>query len=656
MDPDQLQLPTDSGGYQQLVLDQWRRLKAEQARQQAIIDAGGVDPVLNPDGKNNAAALQVARQALDKLSADERAMLPYLKPSAGSQSAPTTKTLDVPQADGSTITYTYKWNPQGIPPGGTAASGAFELDTSMPPETKPGAQGSRPPTDPSKWTPIRANPSDPNSRVIALQDPNNSSNRVTVPAESTASRPTVVDGERGAKYSWDGTTLKTLIQASPEKKQIIQGAGGLLQTWDGSNLVTVQAGQYQPRPGDTMQDVDSKGNQITRTFQNGQWGTTSVGPSLLPGAAREGDTRDLIQNNYNTTQTYRNGEWITTGIGSKAVPEKPTQLQGSAELPYQEFMDAQGNITRRDNPNYQPKTPGDIASRVGQIQTLMQAKSAEVQAKVGKNNYTAEDALKEFNTWYDVNVTPQQSALQAAQEQVQFLRGQELAKTRTSAQTAATGYGSGLTSAFNAMAGAHPMPTHPGYAAASAELAKGKIPSDPSALAWTGPNPVELYQQGVQNALKYIDPASAAASGMPAPSFQGIDIGAALGAKNYAPQGMSAPPAAPPGAPAPPPPPGPPVPPAPPPPMPGGGVNGMGTPIGAGGMAALMPGRADQFSGATPLGNALAPAPGLTGTVNPGDPNYLGGPAGQPMPDWYQQMMAGIRGGWENAPDYLPGG
>src|SRR5262252_8422153 len=550
MDPDQTQqpqLPTDTASFNQVVLAQWQRLQQDKARQQAIIDSGGVDPVLNPDGKNNVAAMQVARNNLDKLNSDERSMLPYLKPPAAStsQAAPTTKTIDMPQPDGSVKTYTYRWNPKGTPPGGTGATGAFELDTSIPPESKAAPAGSRPPSDPASWVQIHANPADPTSKVIALQDPSNSSNRVTVPADANAQKPTVVDGQRGQKFSWDGTTLKELRPAEPDKRQIVQGQGGSMFAWDGQNLTTLQPGS-QPKNGDTMTDV-VQGRYVTKTYQNGNWGTTQVGASAIPGAPQPGDTRPAIENDYHVTQTYEGGEWKTTDIGARAVPEKPTQVTAGADQPYITTMDASGKLTSQANPSFQPKTLADVQARIGQIQTLMQQKSDEVQARAAKGDpsYTAENALKDYNTWYDANVAPQLGQLDAVKQQAYQQQALDQMKARTSAASAAEPYGTGAVNAFKALQAAHPV-TNPEFYAASAQLAKGQTPTNPSALTWKGPNPVDLYQKGTMNALKYIDPTAAQANGLPAPNFQNVDVATALGRNQYAPPGAPAPPPSPP--------------------------------------------------------------------------------------------------------------
>jgi hypothetical protein len=192
------------------------------------------------------------------------------------------------------------------------------------------------------------------------------------------------------------------------------------------------------------------------------------------------------------------------------------------------YVDEKGQIQTQPNTNFIPKTQADIAARAQQIHQAQVAMGQQVQAKVGQvvngKVYTADDALRDFNQWYDRTITPQNQALQGAMNQVAYDRGKEMMTSRTSAQNAATSYGTGLANAFGEMVKAKPVTNPAAYAAASAELAKGKIPSDISGLLWEGPDPVDLYKQGAMNALKYIDPAAAAANGLPAPNYQNMDV------------------------------------------------------------------------------------------------------------------------------------
>src|SRR5580765_6419629 len=474
-----------------------------------------------------------------------------LKPPTQSQTAPTSKTHEIfddpSNPDSASTTYTYKWNPNGTPPGGTGATGAYEIDTSIPPERKPGKAGStanKPPTDPSKWIQIHANPSDPTSKVVALQDPNNSANRVSVPADVKPDKPQLAQGPNGAFYSYDGSKLTELKAATPDKPQIVGDAVNGYSSWDGKTLSTVAPGS-KPKEGSTMQDVDAKGYPITKTYQNGQWGVTSTG---APAPPTEGKTRSNIENGYNVTQTYQGGDWTTTSVGSRAVPEKPTQLQTPADQATISTIDSSGKIVTQQNPAFQPKTLADVAARRGQLQQAMAAKSAEVQGNVGKTIngklYTSDDALRDYNNWHTQQIDPQISTLEAAQQAAQFAQAKDVATMRTSAQTAATAAGKNAIDAANAQREMHPV--GPGYAAALNEVAaKSKyLPKNfGDVVTYEAPNPIDLQKQASADVLKYIDPTVAAANGLPAPNLQAMrpeDLRAALGANRYAPQSLGA--------------------------------------------------------------------------------------------------------------------
>lgn len=240
-------------------------------------------------------------------------------------------------------------------------------------------------------------------------------------------------------------------------------------------------------------------------------------------------------------------------------------LQGGLTNPYLTTVNPMtGQVDQSQmNKAYQPKTQAEIAARVGQIQQLMQQKGQEVQAKVGTNGFTHEQALQEFNSWYAQNVAPQQQSLQAAQDQAAFDRGTAQAATRTAAQTAALGAGNQQTTAFNAMVSANPV--GPGYAEAMDLIGKGKMPSGQqmaNAFTYEAADPMAAAKQGTTDALKYIDPTAAQAAGLPPPNYNAIDINAAFAPSQYVP-GAGMPPGPPGGGGAPPPPP----PQAPPPPF-----------------------------------------------------------------------------------------
>lgn len=193
------------------------------------------------------------------------------------------------------------------------------------------------------------------------------------------------------------------------------------------------------------------------------------------------------------------------------------------------------------NPEFQAKTQADIAARVGQIHSLMQQKSAEVQGKVGSNGYTADNALQEFNQWYAQNVTPQQAQLQAAQQTAAAEQARQEAATRTAAYTAALGAGTQATNAFTASQAGR---VGPGFAEAAKSGAFNKADFDPSVFSYQAPDINQTSQQAVMDALKYISPTAAQATGGPMPNYAGMDIAQGLDKTAYLPGGGGAPPPA----------------------------------------------------------------------------------------------------------------
>ena len=343
------------------------------------------------------------------------------------RTAPTTKQYTVTNPDQSSDTYQYIWDPQ---------SNQFKLDTTFPTEHKPppaSAAANRAPTDPSKWVQIHADPSDPSSPVIALQDPQNSSNRISVPAATKSDRPSIVQGPQGSIYSWDGTSLNQLMPGTPDKRQIVQGQNGRLLAWDGQTLSVLDAGS-QPKQGDTRSAIQN-GRQTTQTYSGGDWVTTSIGPSAIPGQPQEGDTRQAIQNGYNTTQTYSGGDWVTTGMGTKATPAQVQQVSAAATEPYlTTYNPDTGQYTQTLNAGYIPKTQADVAARVGQLQQAAQQQRDQLAQQVTSGRLSQDQAAQQFDQWWSQNVESQKAALDAAQREASITQQQ----TRPSSSAPAT--------------------------------------------------------------------------------------------------------------------------------------------------------------------------------------------------------------------------
>lgn len=410
-----------------------------------------------------------------------------------STTAPTSHQTTVTNLDGSTDTYTYLWRPDASLPNG----GEFVLDKSMPPEHKPGPAGPKKPTDPSQWVPIHANPADPNSRVIYLQDPNDASSRVPVP-DATPKNPQIVNRPDGSTYSWDGTTLSQLLPATPEKRQIIQGQNGKVMAWDGQNLTIVEPGT----------------------------------------APKEGDTRYPIQNGYRTTQTYTGGDWITTDMGQKAIPTPPQQATANATELYRSMYNPDtGQYTDQPNPNFIAKTQADVAAKAGQLQQMAAAKQAELQQKIGPA-YSRDQALADFQGWWKQTIDPQKSALDIAQQQA----AQEQQRVLTEQQR--QNYSTAMTAGQNAVANVKdliPNFVGPGFRDTINQLAgswsnlKAPMPNldVASAVMYKTPDLNAIGQKAVADALAHISPTAAGISGGGPPQVPNMNINQMLNPTAY---------------------------------------------------------------------------------------------------------------------------
>lgn len=189
----------------------------------------------------------------------------------------------------------------------------------------------------------------------------------------------------------------------------------------------------------------------------------------------------------------------------------------------------------------QPKTAADISARMGQLQSLAQAKKQELSARSLKDpNFTAEQALSEWNTWWDANVESQKGALEAAQVEAQAQRARDDAAMRTSAYTAAQAGGTQAINAYNAQA---PRRVGPGAAEAAQGLMSGKPMSQvdmKSAMFYDAPNLQDQASQATMDALKYISPTAAQATGTGLPDYRSVDIAGGLNRMNYQPGGGAA--------------------------------------------------------------------------------------------------------------------
>jgi len=283
-----------------------------------------------------------------------------------------------------------------------------------------------------------------------------------------------------------------------------------------------------------------------------------------------------------------------------------------------------GEITWQDNRNFQPKTMADVAARAGQLDSLARAKKDEVFGKVNGSTYTADDAGKEFMAWWEQKIQPNMGQLQAAQDEAARKAAQDQMAARTNAYTAANAAGSQQLTAIKDYAAMHPVKDPAAFASVVGSLSQGNVPSDLSGIMYEAPDPMEAARQGTMNALKYIDPTAAAATGAPPPNPQAVDWAGKLGAQNYLAPGVQ-----------------PPLPQAPPAPAPEPAPVAAGMPVPAAAGADFKPGWAGsdpRLSGQLdPYASAIAPAAPAPAASEA----YLPpAPLEQPFQQWLRQRQA----------------
>jgi len=295
-----------------------------------------------------------------------------------------------------------------------------------------------------------------------------------------------------------------LKQAASDKK----AADDLLTAQAGRGLTTAQTSQIQ------------QGVEKTAALLPGEL--------LQQGATLEGTRATTEGTQASTAQTKQS----TQIAGAPTVQTPQTGMYTWSRDPKTGVISQTGI-----NPEYVPKTQAEIAARVGQINSVAEAKGREVQGKVGQTIngklYTADDALNEFNGWYDSNVAPQTGALQAAQQAAQFEQAKQQADMQRQAYNVALGAGTNATNAFTAMQTGR---VGPGFEAASAAASKGDfagLANVPGATSYQAEDITKTAPQAVMDALKYISPTAAAATGSPMPNYQTIDIPGQLNRTKY---------------------------------------------------------------------------------------------------------------------------
>ena len=173
----------------------------------------------------------------------------------------------------------------------------------------------------------------------------------------------------------------------------------------------------------------------------------------------------------------------------------------------------EGQIQEQMRLGYQPKTQADVMARAGQMQAAAKAKEAEVMKKVGQGNYTADDALNEFNAWYGQNIESQLGGRQAAQEEAQFQRAKDQAEMQRQAMITAQTAGTQIHDDYR-LQGSKVMA--PGMNAALRQAtAQGNMSGiDASAFSREEADLGQQRQAAIMQAMQAISPTAAAAGNL----------------------------------------------------------------------------------------------------------------------------------------------
>lgn len=242
------------------------------------------------------------------------------------------------------------------------------------------------------------------------------------------------------------------------------------------------------------------------------------------------------------------------------------------------------------NPNYQgpkaPTTRGDLAQRVSQIQT----QAAQMKAKIAADASIPKDQQSQrFLDWWDQQVQPQVSALEAQQQALAYDEGQKAVEQHRA----------NIASAAQALQGTLPYRAGPGYGQAFENLIQSnlniKMPGQTTAPPQLGSGWATFKGPSLDQPIQDLANASVQA---PPPQ---MDLQSMLDRNQWLPGGTPPPPPSPAG------------------PAPGPTPEQYGT-----GLPVPPWQRADQVQGAAPPGAAMAPV-GVAGAVAPGSPQYLGG-------------------------------
>jgi hypothetical protein len=217
-----------------------------------------------------------------------------------------------------------------------------------------------------------------------------------------------------------------------------------------------------------------------------------------------------------------------------------------------------GALSYQINPSFQPKTQADVAGLVSDLQTRAAAERDRLANLQRSGSIDGGQAASQFDSWWNQNVEPRKSMLEAASRSAQL--EEQKAQQEQQRANLATAQGAG-TQAIQAMQAQLPYMVGPGFGQAANQIAaaysSGKAPGPidiGSAVTFQMPDIQQLAADATNQALAHISPTAAqnmggagqpmigaqlgGQPGQPGPGGmpqQPMDVTSALNRTNYAP-------------------------------------------------------------------------------------------------------------------------
>jgi len=420
--------------------------------------------------------------------------------------------------------------------------------------------------------------SNPVEAMQMLNDPNSSAwsfSGVEDMVKAPASNTQIVKGPSGSQIAVNPDNPSAAVTVVPQDPNEVAQAGLDLATntavWDdlrknvlaGKGLLTskqlADLDIQRTQNNLTQAQIDQRKAELAQKNQLDMMQETRLAPltaaqAQLTGAQATGTGVETQVNQEKLNQLIASApanlrdamlKGDLTDLQIQQVKQAMTAPTVTTEGPYVTKTSPTGEVSQSQmNLAYVPKTQAEIAARVGQIQAAARAKQQEVMSKVDAITDPAakaeaqQQALKDFQGWWDQNVAPQTDMISAAQADAQRQAGVDEAKARQDAYQQALGAGTQQLDAFKAAA---PYRVGPNYASNMEKIFQSTMKGEKAnvdmagSLGWKGPDPAEQARQATQEALKYISPGAAQATGTPQQNWQGVNVADALNFSKWAP-------------------------------------------------------------------------------------------------------------------------